>query len=293
MNSFNPEHENQLCFPLTGGNSQLSTIELSAGGASSKNAERKAKDAKRALEQYYRNRDAILAHRKSLRDQNREALRIEGRARYKARREALGFSVKKVRLPDEMTPEIRKATSDAAQERYRDRHRLKLREKHRLRKANEKREAKENDPEEYKRMIQARAAYDKMYRRREIEKRRKWSRGYVERWKSDTNYIIRRRLRARIKVAVKHGYGNKAFKTMDLLGCTIPEYRKYLESLFTPGMSWEKFNAGEIEIDHKIPCSAFDLADPEQQKKCFHFSNTQPMFSGPNRKKGCKLPHEL
>jgi hypothetical protein len=61
------------------------------------------------------------------------------------------------------------------------------------------------------------------------------------------------------------------------LGSTIEECRLYLESQFKPEMTWE--NHGEVwEIDHIIPCSSFDLTDTEQQKQCFHYSNTQPLF---------------
>ncbi len=42
-------------------------------------------------------------------------------------------------------------------------------------------------------------------------------------------------------------------------------------------MTWS--NHGIIwEIDHHIPCASFDLKDPEQQNKCFHYTNTKPRF---------------
>ena len=42
-------------------------------------------------------------------------------------------------------------------------------------------------------------------------------------------------------------------------------------------MSWD--NHGDIwEIDHILPCSSFDLTKLEEQQKCFHFSNHQPLF---------------
>lgn len=47
---------------------------------------------------------------------------------------------------------------------------------------------------------------------------------------------------------------------------------------------------GKIHIDHRIPCSAFDLSDPEQQKRCNHWSNLQPLWATDNQKKGNKLP---
>jgi len=49
-------------------------------------------------------------------------------------------------------------------------------------------------------------------------------------------------------------------------------------------MNWE--NHGKLwEIDHIIPITRFNLLDPEEQKKAFHFSNTQPLNWRENRKK--------
>jgi len=42
-------------------------------------------------------------------------------------------------------------------------------------------------------------------------------------------------------------------------------------------MTWD--NHGEIwEIDHIVGCVNFDMEDVEQQKKCFHYTNHQPLF---------------
>ena len=42
-------------------------------------------------------------------------------------------------------------------------------------------------------------------------------------------------------------------------------------------MTWE--NHGIIwEIDHIKPCVSFDLSLEEEQKKCFHYINLQPLF---------------
>ena len=43
-------------------------------------------------------------------------------------------------------------------------------------------------------------------------------------------------------------------------------------------MTWE--NHGKIwEIDHILPCASFDLTILEEQKKCFHYTNMQPLFT--------------
>jgi hypothetical protein len=50
-------------------------------------------------------------------------------------------------------------------------------------------------------------------------------------------------------------------------------------------MTWK--NHGELwEIDHIKPCAAFDLTDINQQKECFNYINTQPLYKTDNRSKG-------
>lgn len=41
-------------------------------------------------------------------------------------------------------------------------------------------------------------------------------------------------------------------------------------------------------LDHKRPCSSFELSNLEQQKQCFHYTNLQPLFVLDNLKKGAK-----
>jgi hypothetical protein len=48
-------------------------------------------------------------------------------------------------------------------------------------------------------------------------------------------------------------------------------------------------NHGIWHIDHITPCTAFDLTDPEQQKKCFHYTNLQPLWASDNIRKGNKI----
>jgi|14BtaG_2_1085337.scaffolds.fasta_scaffold49201_3 hypothetical protein len=82
--------------------------------------------------------------------------------------------------------------------------------------------------------------------------------------------------------------------TLDLLGCTGPEWRVHLESLWTEGMSWDLYGKGDgkWEIDHVLPVSSFDQSDLEQRKICWHFSNTQPLWHVDNVRKGDTIPTE-
>lgn len=38
-----------------------------------------------------------------------------------------------------------------------------------------------------------------------------------------------------------------------------------------------------------MPCAIFDLTKPEHQKRCFHFSNLQPLFALDNLHKNAKV----
>jgi len=107
-----------------------------------------------------------------------------------------------------------------------------------------------------------------------------------ERYHSDTRFRLEFILRRRISLALR-GF-NKSKNTIKLLGVPNIEFLKnYLESKFKPGMSWEK--RGLIHIDHIIPCASFDLTDPKQQAKCFHYTNLQPLWAHENLSKGAKL----
>ena len=74
---------------------------------------------------------------------------------------------------------------------------------------------------------------------------------------------------------------------MELVGCTIEELKIYLEKQFKEGMTWE--NRGIVwHIDHIKPISKFDLTNEEEQKKCFHYTNLQPLFAIDNLRKSNK-----
>jgi hypothetical protein len=38
-----------------------------------------------------------------------------------------------------------------------------------------------------------------------------------------------------------------------------------------------------------VPCASFDLTKPEEQFKCFHYTNLQPLWAKENLRKGAKL----
>ena len=75
----------------------------------------------------------------------------------------------------------------------------------------------------------------------------------------------------------------KSAATRELVGCTLPCLKEYLEKKFSPGMSWN--NYGKWHLDHVKPCALFDFSVPAQQKECFHYTNLQPLWAKDNLSK--------
>jgi hypothetical protein len=120
------------------------------------------------------------------------------------------------------------------------------------------------------------ASYDKIYRKKKAKEIAAFKKSWEQRNRNDPQFKLRRNLRRRIHHVLKGN--NKSAHTMELLGCTVEEFIKYMESLWQPGMSWDNYNPKGWHIDHIIPCRTFDLTDPEQQRKCFHYTNQRPLW---------------
>jgi hypothetical protein len=101
------------------------------------------------------------------------------------------------------------------------------------------------------------------------------------------NFKLAANIRSRIRNAIKLLYRNQ--HSIDILGCTVEYARGHLEKQFKEGMTWENHGLYGWHIDHIIPCASFDLTDPEQQKKCFHYTNLQPLWAKENMSKGAKI----
>jgi len=103
----------------------------------------------------------------------------------------------------------------------------------------------------------------------------------------DPNYRIAKRLRNRLNTAVKTG--QKSGSAVRELGCSIDQFKLYIESLFKPGMSWDNWAHDTWHLDHIIPLSHFDLTDREQFLRAINYTNYQPLWATDNFAKGAKL----
>jgi hypothetical protein len=97
-------------------------------------------------------------------------------------------------------------------------------------------------------------------------------------------------VRSRIWQALKKGF-TKSASTIELVGCSMLDFRNHIERQFQDGMSWD--NVGLWEIDHITPLSAFDMNDPVQQRLAFRYTNCRPLWKNLNRQKSDKIEGEL
>ena len=133
--------------------------------------------------------------------------------------------------------------------------------------------------------------YGKKYREanKEIIKIKKNSRQFNRR-KEDCLYKLKGNISALIRISfIKQNYKKKN-KTVDILGCSMIEFKKYLEAKFENWMTWDnkgnpKDGVFEInktwDIDHIIPISSATTEDDVIRLN--HYTNLQPLCSYINR----------
>jgi hypothetical protein len=111
-------------------------------------------------------------------------------------------------------------------------------------------------------------------------------------WLKDPEFKIAHALRRRTLKLLQGII--RAGRSSEFLGCTLARFKLWLEFNFSEGMT----HGSMWHIDHVIPCCQFDLTDPEQQKKCFHWTNMKPMLARENWSKSGRLvedeiPHQI
>jgi hypothetical protein len=109
-------------------------------------------------------------------------------------------------------------------------------------------------------------------------------------WYWEPINVIRRRIGQGIRRSLHYKDGKiaKNNTTFELLPFTKEELVEHLESQFTDGMSWDRFN--EIHIDHIRPVSSFNYTTTECEdfKKCWALNNLQPLWAKDNIMKSDK-----
>jgi hypothetical protein len=142
------------------------------------------------------------------------------------------------------------------------------------------------------------AKYKKRWQENNPEKKREANKNWVKnnpeqkreiykRWSSIPKNRLSGRISALIRHSLKSNRKNRYWE--NLVGYTLKDLRKYLESKFKDGMNWQ--NYGKWEIDHKKPISSFNFSSYEDRefKKCWALDNLQPLWALENSQKGNKI----
>lgn len=124
------------------------------------------------------------------------------------------------------------------------------------------------------------------YVRRSIEtrdpiKRRNTMKQYyykIKPYKNNLDYKLRLILRTRLNMAIRNN--QKVGSAVQDLGCSIGEFKLYIENQFEEDMSWENF--GEWHLDHVIPLKDFDLTNRMEFLEACNWLNIRPLWARDN-----------
>jgi len=110
---------------------------------------------------------------------------------------------------------------------------------------------------------------------------------YRSRYKRDPKFRLNHIMSVDINKSIKRNKSGRKWER--LVGYTLEDLMRHLESRFEPEMNWN--NYGSVwEIDHIRPISSFNFTKPEDEdfKKCWSLENLQPLRKEENRRKGAR-----
>lgn len=96
------------------------------------------------------------------------------------------------------------------------------------------------------------------------------------RHKNNIQFHLGHNLRNRLNKALGGHY--KIGSAVRDLGCTIDEFKTYIENQFQHGMSWNNWARKGWHIDHIKPLASFDLTIRKQFLAATHYTNLQPLW---------------
>lgn len=198
-------------------------------------------------------------------------------------------------IREPLPPDERERRRQETHARYREKHRGQLAANHRERRKREEvkaaerayrqanrerltatnREWRKNNPEKIRARREA--------RREEINANH---RQYVaRRLQEDVQFKLARQLRSRMNAAVRGGY--RAGSAVDDLGMPIAEFKKHLESLWEPEMTWANYGKGPGKwcIDHIFPLAKADLTNRVEFLAVANWRNQVPRWHVDNSTK--------
>ncbi len=124
-----------------------------------------------------------------------------------------------------------------------------------------------------------------------LEAHREWRRDHERKRRLDPQYRLLQSVRAQINMVVRDKFDGGGL--LRRLGYSRADLIAHIERQFERGMTWANYGGngrkGGWELDHRIPCAAFDMTDDEQFRQCWALSNLRPLWSEKNRSKGKRM----
>lgn len=129
----------------------------------------------------------------------------------------------------------------------------------------------------------------KRYLRNREEMIKKHTAWEADQMKSNPLYALRKRLRDRLRKAIKNQY--KAGSAVRDLGCSIEFLKNRFESMFRDGMSWENYGTLWV-IDHIYPITRCNIEDRTEFLAVNNWRNLQPLTIPENLRKNDKITQQ-
>ena len=140
-----------------------------------------------------------------------------------------------------------------------------------------------------------RKKYNLDYREKNLETLLKKDRAYSKIRRNNPIYKLKENLRRRILIALKSQNADKTTSMNELIGCTIPKFKRHISNKFYPNpkngmmMTWSNHGLKTWHIDHIKPLKRFDLTKLIEQKKAFNYKNCTPKWAKENLSKGARF----
>jgi hypothetical protein len=142
---------------------------------------------------------------------------------------------------------------------------------------NKSKNFKEKNPEYYKK-----------YYKKWLDNNPDYFKNYIkDRKENDDIFKIIMNIRSRLSTFLKVKKTHKDYEFVKILGCSSEEFKIYIQSKFTEGMSWDNYGLYGWHIDHIIPLSSSKTT--EDVLILSHYTNLQPLWAKDNLKKGYKI----
>ena len=94
-----------------------------------------------------------------------------------------------------------------------------------------------------------------------------------------------------IRISLRKKSSKKVGRWESLVGYTVDDLRQHLLSTLPAGATWDDFLAGKMEIDHRVPLSAFNYQSESDLdfRRAWAMKNLQLLWTKDNQSKSDSL----